>query len=459
MTRGLRTIVLLLTLFTDAVLTECSVGCTSCSGSTCLKCESSYFLPVNVCIPCPEDCTSCNEFSNCTSCKPGKWGSVNQCQFTCVDKCYNRECEYDTGYCIQCKSGLYGPRCQFNCSVCKGDLCDFRGCTHGCKQGYYESDLKCETCPTDCRYCNDARTCQICNDGFHLYQFHSNLKIFVHCISCSLGSNCSSYCAIQNCNNCKILDGDLKCTDCSEGYRFNGKICIPNTTSCSQGCSSHCDDNGICVGSCNAGWTGERCSGKCSDKCLTCDKSNGHICHQCKGDFFTVSCNVACNPSCITEEGKQTCRLNDGYCLNGCERNFWGPDCDQPCSNGCNNSILMCERSNGTCKHGCKDGYSGDKCDTTVTSRTTVKSEGTSQPSSTSSVTDTTGEPNDGEHKSQKDNKDIIIIGSAAGGGVLVLILIIGIIVCLVKRRRKPSGDESLQNGMVMSDEKGLYNH
>ncbi|XP_053386117.1 multiple epidermal growth factor-like domains protein 10 isoform X2 [Mercenaria mercenaria] len=375
-----RQLVLLLALFTDVVMTECSAGCNSCSGSTCLKCESSYYLSNGFCSPCPKDCTSCNGYDYCTSCKPGKWGSDNQCQFTCSNNCYNKECHNDTGYCVQCKPGLYGPQCEHYCSICTDDLCDLRRCTHGCKQGYFEykteTESICQICPTDCRNCNNVRTCQVCNDGFHLYQFHSNENMFVHCVSCSLGSNCLNYCAIQNCNKCEVHDGALVCADCPEGYRFNGKTCILNTTSCSQECSSYCNDDGICLGSCNAGWTGERCSGKCSDKCLTCDKSNSGICQQCKGDFHTVNCNTACNPSCITEKGKQRCRLVDGYCLNGCEHNFWGPDCDQSCSNGCidNGLTSICERNNGTCKHGCKDGYSGDKCDITFTRKTTIVS-------------------------------------------------------------------------------------
>ncbi|XP_053385674.1 proprotein convertase subtilisin/kexin type 5-like [Mercenaria mercenaria] len=286
MVSGLSTTVLLLTLFTDAVLTECSDGCNSCSGSTCMKCKSSYYLSDGSCSPCQGNCTSCNGYYDCTSCKPGKWGSDKQCQFPCNNNCHNKECQYDTGYCVQCKPGLYGLQCQHNCTVCDGDLCDLRRCTHGCKQGYYEYNTEtesiCQTCPRDCRYCNDKITCLVCNDDFHLYQFNSNGNVFVHCTSCSLGSNCSSYCVIQNCSQCQIQNDDLVCTDCPEGYTYNGKTCIQDTISCSQECSSYCDDDGICLGDCNAGWTGEKCSVKCSDQCLTCNKSRRDICQQCK---------------------------------------------------------------------------------------------------------------------------------------------------------------------------------
>ncbi|XP_053385678.1 protein draper-like [Mercenaria mercenaria] len=379
-----RQLVLLLAFFTDVVMTDCSVGCISCSGSTCLKCESSHYLSADVCTPCPRDCISCNGYDNCTSCKPGKWGSENQCQFTCDINCQNRECQYDTGYCVQCKPGLYGLRCKRNCSFCEGDLCDLHRCTHGCKQGYYEYktyfETFCQACSTDCRYCNEASSCQICNDGFHLYQFSENGKAYVHCVGCSLGSKCSNYCLIQNCNKCEVHDGTLVCTDCPDGSRFNGKTCILNTTSCAQECSSYCDDGGICLGGCNAGWTGEKCSKQCSDNCLTCDKSYSDTCKQCKGDFYTANCSVACSPTCKTENSTQTCKLKDGYCLNGCEHNFWGNVCDQYCSNGCidNGISLICERNNGTCKQGCKDGYSGEKCDITLTSKTSIVSEGTS---------------------------------------------------------------------------------
>ncbi|XP_053386438.1 multiple epidermal growth factor-like domains protein 10 [Mercenaria mercenaria] len=239
---------------------------------------------------------------------------------------------------------------------------------------------------------------------------------------------------------CRVQNDALVCTDCPDGYTFNGSICIPNTTGCSQECSSYCDDDGICLGSCNAGWTGERCSDQCSDKCMTCDKSNRDICQQCKGDFYTVNCNTTCNPSCITEVGKQTCRLNDGYCLNGCEHNFWGPVCDQSCSSGCIDSSLspICERSSGACRHGCNDGYNGDKCDKiAATSKATVKPENTNKSTLKSEAVPTKQTQISSQYdcKENGDCKRSFIGGFFSGIGVSIAI--VAATVALYKLRRR----------------------
>ncbi|XP_053386439.1 uncharacterized protein LOC128550747 [Mercenaria mercenaria] len=178
----------------------------------------------------------------------------------------------------------------------------------------------------------------------------------------------------------------------------------------------------------------------CSVKCLTCDKSNRDICQQCIGDFYTGRCNVACNPSCITEKGTQTCRLNDGYCLNGCEPNFWGSVCDQSCSSGCINDNLSdtCERSNGTCRHGCKDGYNGYKCDKiSTTGKTILKPEDSSQtfPMPEAATTAETHIPTQYDCKESCDYKSIFIGGFFSGIGVSIVVAVITVALYKLRRR------------------------
>ncbi|XP_053385679.1 multiple epidermal growth factor-like domains protein 10 [Mercenaria mercenaria] len=441
MAPGLSMVVLLFALLPDTVLTECPAGCATCSSSTCMSCESSYYLSGGGCFQCHENCNSCNGTNDCTSCRANKYNLASKCTLNCADNCLNSECADDKGSCYQCTQGWYGQKCQHNCSFCANGLCDLRACTSGCTDGYFEyntvSDSLCLKCPRDCKHCYNGTTCHVCNDNFYLYQFHSNGNSFVQCAMCSNNADCSKYCLIENCNQCQIQNGALVCTDCPAGQLFNGNTCVQNSKNCSEKCSTYCDDDDMCSGSCNDGWTGNTCTDQCESTCLTCEKTNGKSCQQCIGDYYTTNCSVACNPLCTKLHSKQTCRLDDGYCLNGCEYNSWGPACDQSCSYGCidNGLSSMCERSSGICKHGCKDGYSGEKCDTNdTTSKTTFKPEDTSQSNITDSITETTLEPTE-KSESQKDNKDIIIIVSAAGGGVLVLILIIVIVVCLAKGR------------------------
>ncbi|XP_060574207.1 proprotein convertase subtilisin/kexin type 5-like [Ruditapes philippinarum] len=354
----------ILILLVDMVFTQCPVGYKLCSGSNCTICESSYFLSNDLCSPCPENCESCNTWNDCTLCKPDKYGLHARCSFNCDGNCLNNECQDDTGHCTQCKPGFYGYQCQYNCSLCENEHCDLRTCSSGCRAGYYEYKTVVETtclrCPSNCKHCADGKTCYICNDGFHLYKFNDN----VHCVSCSQDTQCPD-CFIQGCNQCKIYNASLVCADCPEGQIFDGQTCGSHISLCSKECSTFCDSTGICQGECNEGWTGEKCSVKCNSQCLKCSKDNENICLQCKGNFYSTDCSLACDPACIVISGKHTCEHAGGYCLNGCNQTFWGDSCDKPCPDGCKD--LKCDRNNGTCTDGCKDGLTRDGCTQTIT--------------------------------------------------------------------------------------------
>ncbi|XP_060578468.1 proprotein convertase subtilisin/kexin type 5-like [Ruditapes philippinarum] len=318
-------------LIVDMVFTECNVGCQSCSDSTCTSCEESYFLLNDFCSQCPPDCETCTNWDKCTSCKPKTYGLHARCTFNCYGNCLNNDCQDDTGYCYQCQPGFYGHNCQHNCSLCENERCDLRICSSGCRDGYYELtagvETICQPCPSNCKQCTDARTCYICNNGFHLYKYNDN----VHCVSCFQDTQCPD-CVIQGCNQCQIRNDSLVCADCPEGQIFNGKTCEPHTSLCSKGCSAYCDSSGLCQGECNDGWSGETCSTQCNSKCLKCSKENGNSCLLCKSNFYSTNCSLACNTACIVQSGKHTCEHADGYCLNGCKQAFWGNTCDKSLS-------------------------------------------------------------------------------------------------------------------------------
>lgn len=343
--------------------------------STCrvTVCLTICLLVKRLAAACPDECESCEEFGHCSSCKLGHWGLKARCQNNCNEKCLNKECFEENGHCVACEPGFYGFDCRQDCNLCKEGACDLRSCTIGCKAGYYKHfktnrEIICWACP-ECKYCSDANICTECNDGFQLYKFGLNGKSFVYCVSCSKGDVCSTSCLIQNCDQCQIQNGSLVCLVCKEGHTFNGYICVPQKGNCSQDCSTDCNPDGLCIGDCNAGWTGDRCSEICSSKCRVCDKLNAHICQECVGDFYTSSCNVDCNPSCTKVIGTKTCRLKDGYCNNSCNNNFWGTFCNQSCPVGCvdDGVAQVCDRLTRTCKNGCYDGYDGDTCEKTGT--------------------------------------------------------------------------------------------
>ncbi|XP_060588977.1 multiple epidermal growth factor-like domains protein 10 [Ruditapes philippinarum] len=415
---------LILVLIVDMVFTGCSVGCESCSGSTCTHCESFFFLTNGFCLPCPERCEKCNSYDDCTSCKPNTFGLDQRCTFNCDGNCLNSECEDDTGYCNQCKPGFYGNQCQHNCSICENERCDLRTCSSGCRAGYYDYksgiETYCQTCPSNCKHCRDAKTCYNCNNGFHLFAFSGS----VHCVSCLQNSQCP-VCVIQGCNQCQIHNDSLVCTDCPEGQIFNGTTCILHTPLCSKECSTYCDSTGICQGECNGGWTGENCSERCNSQCLKCSKDNGDSCLLCKGNFYSTNCSLACNPACIVTSGKHTCEHADGYCLNGCKQAFWGNTCNKSCPSGCKD--LKCDRNNGVCTDGCMNGLTGDKCTQAIsiggqeTPETTTKSAGIVTQQQTFVRCD--------------DNANNFTIGYFSGFGSCAIIVVFALLFYLIRRR------------------------
>ncbi|XP_053385680.1 multiple epidermal growth factor-like domains protein 10 [Mercenaria mercenaria] len=175
-------------------------------------------------------------------------------------------------------------------------------------------------------------------------------------------------------------------------------------------------------------------------------------CQQCKDGFYTTNCSIACSPSCKTEDGQQTCKLNDGYCLNGCEHNFWGPLCHQPCPNGCTENGLspVCERNKGACKHGCKDGYNGDKCNlTATTSKTTIVSEATTTQSKVCTQCDC---------KENVDCKNNFIEGFFSGLGTSVVVAAITVALFQIRRRYVAKKLKSQQDSKKTIEMPTYYN-
>ncbi|GFO07307.1 multiple epidermal growth factor-like domains 10 [Plakobranchus ocellatus] len=120
----------------------CSVHCAGESNScnhvngTCdLGCDDGYHGTL-----CLEECPS------------SKFGQ--RCEGNCSFRCVNKDCNHETGQCIQCADGFigftceqtcrrgsYGARCEQTCSDhCAGEdaICDYRdgSCYLGCEQGY-----------------------------------------------------------------------------------------------------------------------------------------------------------------------------------------------------------------------------------------------------------------------------------------------------------------------------------
>jgi len=244
---------------------------------------------------CPSQCTTCSDSGVCMACLTGFYGP--QCDQQCSRVCNDLGC-YQNGTCYQCRAvNVYGVFCNFECSsLCPSFTCDrWKGQCH----------LKCSSL----------------------------------------------------CETCDVSSG--KCSKCREPIRYGDRC----QNICSFGCANlSCHrTSGECF-ACNGGIFGSFCNRTCSSSCSSngCDMEFGK-CHACLsqnsyGDFCDKPCSDTCNHS--------QCDRN-GECTSGCVINRYGPRCEFMCSENCNATITgnRCD-DQGRCLIGCSPGYKGRDCGT-----------------------------------------------------------------------------------------------
>ncbi|XP_053385840.1 proprotein convertase subtilisin/kexin type 5-like [Mercenaria mercenaria] len=423
----------ILCIFHKQVLGQCPQNCASCSRSDdaqkCDICNYGYWSKNDsYCSPCPQNCKQCTNASQCTICKSGFWDIRPNliCGSPCDETCTASRCNDTTGYCLGCHPGFYGRHCDRSCGLCINKLCNHQRCMTGCIDGYYESTgngFECKKCHDHCSSCVSLTNCTQCERGYFLFSYEHSDDSFCAacnpacetCISYSecvcqsgkYGPTCSKDCNISNCTSCIEVDSVVKCTECISGYTVLNGYCVPGTNLCSQYCSNGCDSNQNCLGGCQNGWTGQKCTEMCADQCGKCDQNDGKDCKICKGDFYTAACTLPCSLHCSTITGLPRCNINNGTCLNGCDKGYWGVKCNKTCNEGCSSESCnqsdgfcdtcnrthygdacqnkcseycidnddpstICYKTNGTCVHGCKDGYRGNICEDELTVSTIV---------------------------------------------------------------------------------------
>ncbi|KAH9494753.1 hypothetical protein Btru_017793, partial [Bulinus truncatus] len=263
-------------------------------------------------------------------CVPGTYGL--NCDNNCSDRCYNSQCNRDTGECEECPHGTWGPGCNETCSVnCLNQKCHATTgvCVEGCDEGY------------NLDYCNET-----CDETY-------------------FGRNCFNSCSL-NCRDqlCDKFNGT--CDECDPG--FMGDFCQSACESgkwgpeCNETCSVNCfkqmcnATTGVCVEGCNEGYLSDYCNetcifGKFGENCLqNCSPGCANGCNNVDG-----RCNKGCVDGYVGE-----------YCNVECSKNNYGQDCSRNCSVNCmaniNNSRQTCHHVNGSCFNGCTDGYYAPLC-------------------------------------------------------------------------------------------------
>ncbi|KAK3584636.1 hypothetical protein CHS0354_003920 [Potamilus streckersoni] len=355
----------------------CHPNCLTCieEPQKCTSCILGKFLEIgSVCLDCPENCVSCSGRDKCIECKTGNYGP--KCEFKCPPNCIT--CT-SSDQCNKCVPLRHGNKCQCNsrCANVKKQCETGEVCQNGCpplKMGIYCN----HSCPQNCYKCDQLTgLCLTCVNGFY-------------------GTTCNQTCGHCKRNSkggtqCKRHTG--KCEECMSGW--HGWRC---NESCSTGCrTSHCDRfTGKCD-SCMTGYYGPQCKEECNKNCYNvtmtgceqqtgfcklcangfygyscsetcvnycgiypCDKETG-ICEKCPNGLYGEKCNKRCNPRCHdSNTTTDLCDRESGYCIQGCNPGWYNEFCQSSCSATCMDNL--CKQDTGLCLLGCVHGFNGDTC-------------------------------------------------------------------------------------------------
>jgi len=117
--------------YDEAFCSSITQNCSVCTGSSCEKCASGYYLDDNgACVECGvQNCSRCVDSSTCSECKDGYYyDTTSKKCVQCMTGC--KKC--DKTQCLACVD---------NCEICTKD----KGCVK-CNQGFYWTGTSCQNC-------------------------------------------------------------------------------------------------------------------------------------------------------------------------------------------------------------------------------------------------------------------------------------------------------------------------
>ncbi|EGR33566.1 zinc finger lsd1 subclass family protein, putative [Ichthyophthirius multifiliis] len=258
------------------------------------KCSISYIQQNQVCIPCSDNCLTCqNTIINCTSCNLSYF--LNEQTQVCIP------CD---DLCIEC-FGISSRECS-KCSTGAIFIPQFSLCTVDCSEleGYFFIENSCQPCYPKCKTCISQKQedCLECIKGYTLQDIFCVECFDNQCSSCfsSSPTQCNScnkgfYLQIntciqcpQNCMECYQISLQVRCLQCSENYFLQNFICVNQ-------CVSPLNNQGYYANSSN------RSCELCNDKCAECSGSSEMECLNCKTDFvyFSLGQCLTCINNCL----------------------------------------------------------------------------------------------------------------------------------------------------------------
>ncbi|XP_032527888.2 laminin subunit alpha [Danaus plexippus] len=234
---------------------------------------------------------------------------------------HSKECDVNTGICLECTDNTMGDHCE------------------QCIPGYH-GDATVGT-PKDCLIC-------ACPMPYPSNNF---------AVGCDLSGNGSLISCV-----CKPGYGGARCEFCAAGYygvpEEIGDYCKP----CNCSGNINTDDPGSC----------DSITGDCL-KCV--NNTSGAACNLCAPGFFGDAVFSKNCTACVCDEyGMERCDPSTGTCIcrpgvigsscNLCKPDHWGLNSGQgctPCDCGIASESSQCDDNNGKCK--CAKGVTGMHCD------------------------------------------------------------------------------------------------
>ena len=178
--------------------------CATCNSSSCLSCNTSYYLSNGNCLPCSSGCYVCTSSSYCTKC--GNWLILN----TTTHKC-DTTCSSVLSNCAECSNAS-------TCTKCSGEY-------------YINSQNKCSPCSdiSNCLQCSNGSTCTMCNAGYYINSLNKCSKCTIsNCATCNTDGTClacnSDYYLSDDKKRCIANDGNFNCSD--SNFMKIGNLCV-----------------------------------------------------------------------------------------------------------------------------------------------------------------------------------------------------------------------------------------
>ncbi|KAL4456740.1 hypothetical protein ABPG73_014766 [Tetrahymena malaccensis] len=333
----------------------CNNPCITCNSITsCISCQSGFYLNGDQCLQCDSSCQSCTGPgpNNCLICKQTGYFISIKLNKTCIPQCDLSQAQFidstsnpQQQYCVPCNN------------LCQ--TCNNASSCSTCIQGYYFDGNQCSMCDNSCLSCTGqgASNCDICQNNYYISTKQNN-----QCVpDCNLNqaqyidqtNPLQKYCK-QCISSCQTCSSQQNCTSCITGYYLNQNVCLkcdgscqsctgsgPNSCSiCSQqGYYISTQQNNLCVPQCDLSQaqyidssnSSQLFCKKCLPSCQAC--SDGQSCTSCIVGYYLANniCNK-CDSSCASCKGPSssdclTCNQSQ-YFISVKQNNICVPICD-----------------------------------------------------------------------------------------------------------------------------------